>query len=123
MRKRKKTRPVDRQGYAAITMLQLNSQVQEYDGFTPVRRVSGRAPKMAIGSVDNPFFNDFTNPEDSPVAQTHQVLAKLRDIRKSSLEIDFNEKFNRTLNRLAQDMQIDEFFFGKLFTFIRKLKK
>ena len=79
--------------------------------------------KMPIGTVGNPFRNYFTNPASPPVTQTHQVLAKLRDIRKSSLEIDFNEKFNRTLNRLAQDMQIDEFFFGKLFTFIRKLKK
>ena len=69
---------------------------------------------MPIGAAGNPFFCDFMHPADTPVAQTHQVRAKLREreIQKSSLEIDFNGKFNRTLNPRFRDMVMR----GALFT-------
>ena len=69
---------------------------------------------MPIGAVANPFCNDFTNPEDSPAPKTHQVLPKLREIQKAALEIDFNGRFIRTLNRRIQYMGIEEFTRWKL---------
>ena len=41
--------------FAARTMMRLNSQVQQYDGFTPGQRFLGRTPKLPIGAVGNPF--------------------------------------------------------------------
>ena len=70
--------PVDRGGYSAFATLQLNSQVRQYEGFTPGVGVSGRTPEMPIGTVGDPFYNYFRNPANSPVTQTHQVIAKLR---------------------------------------------
>ena len=75
---------------------------------------------MPIGAVGNLFFNAFTNPADSPVTQTQQVLAKLSEIQKSTLESDFNGKFNIALNQRVGDMGIEELFYGELFTFPRK---
>ena len=63
--------PVDRQAYAALTTLQLNPQVQQYDGFAPGHRVSGRTPKMPIGTVGNPLYIGFANSGNSPVTHTN----------------------------------------------------
>ena len=65
-RKNKKTKPVDLEEYASLSMLHLDSKVHRYDGFTPGQRVFGRAPKMPIGTVGNPNFSDFTNRNDCP---------------------------------------------------------
>ena len=92
-------------------VMRLNSQVRQYDGFTPGRRVSGRTPKMQGCTIDNPFRNDVMNPTDSPFTQTHQAIAHVMDIQKASLEIDFNGKFEGTLNHLVQDLRIRQFFF------------
>ena len=81
-RKKKQIGPVDWQEYAALTMLQLNPPVRQYDGFTPAWRVCGRKPEMPIGTVDSPFYIGFTNPENAPVTQTHHALAKLRGFKK-----------------------------------------
>ena len=59
-------------------MLRLNSQARQYAGFTPARRVAGRAPEIPIGKVGNPFYNDFANPTYPPATQANQVIAKLR---------------------------------------------
>ena len=39
-----------------MASLHLNSQVQQYDGFTPGHRVFGRTPKLPIGAAGNPNF-------------------------------------------------------------------
>ena len=67
---------------------------------------------MPIGTVGNPFYNDFMNPANSPVTQTKLAVAKLREIQKSSSRSDFNGKFGRFLNQPAQDMGIAQFFAG-----------
>ena len=50
-------------------------QGPQYDGFTPRRRVSGRAPVLPIETAGNPHFRDRTNPNDPPVAQTKRVFS------------------------------------------------
>ena len=78
---------------------------------------------MPIGNVGNPNFCDFRDPKDSPFAQTRQVLAKLRDTRKSSLDSDFRRKFNLSLNHRVRDMGIEDCFFpGKLFISTKRTK-
>ena len=57
-----------------MTALHLNSQVQQYDGFTPGQRVFGRAPKLPIGTVGNPNFSDFMKPVTPPTAKTLSLL-------------------------------------------------
>ena len=86
----KEIRPVDRREYADLSAMRLNAQAQKYDGFTPAGRVFGRTPEMPIGTADNPFFSDFTNPEDPTVARAQKAIAKLSEIENSSLESDFN---------------------------------
>ena len=73
----KQIKSVDWRAYAALTMLNLNSHAQQYDGFTTDRRVFGRTPEMPIGTVDNPSWVDFTNHTNHTVTQTHQALLKL----------------------------------------------
>ena len=68
-----------------MCMLRMNPQVQKYGRYTPDRRVFGRAPKLPIEATDSPHFKDFTNPNDSPVTQTHDALAKLRGDTQSLL--------------------------------------
>ena len=74
----KQIKSVDWRAYAALTMLNLNSHAQQYDGFTTDRRVFGRTPEMPTGTVPSPFYNDFRGPANSQVTQTHRVLAKMR---------------------------------------------
>ena len=50
--KRKKVENKDRGEYSAMCMLHLNDRSDQYGGFTPVQRVSGRTPKLSIGAVD-----------------------------------------------------------------------
>ena len=57
--------------------MRLNSQVQQYGGFTPVRRVSGQAPKLLIGAVD-PFFGDFAGQLGERAAETRCLLTATR---------------------------------------------
>ena len=78
-RKDKKIRPVDWHEYDAWSMLHLNSHAHQYDGFEQRQRIFGRTPKILIGAVGNPNFSDSMHPDESPVAKTHRVLAKLRE--------------------------------------------
>ena len=68
-------------------MLQLNPQVQQYAGFTPGKRVVGRAPETPIGTAGDLFRNDVMNPETPTVPQTHQVIAKLMGFKKPLCEV------------------------------------
>ena len=52
--------------FSAMATMHLNSQVQQYGGFTPGGRVFGRTPKLPIEAAGNPFFEDFMNPAAAP---------------------------------------------------------
>ena len=54
-RKPKKLNNKEWKEFSAMTMMRLNSQVRQYDGFAPGQRVFGRAPKLPIGAIGNPF--------------------------------------------------------------------
>ena len=69
-RKHKKLNNKEWKEFSPMTMMHLNSQVRQYGGFTPGQRVFGRTPKLPIGTIDNPFFWDFTNPADAPTTET-----------------------------------------------------
>ena len=84
-RKIKKIETVDRKEYASMCIPRMNSQVPQYDGFTPGQRDFGRSPKLQIGAADGPHFRDFTNLNVSFLTQTHGAIAKFREIRKTSL--------------------------------------
>ena len=64
---------------------------------------------MPLADVDNPFYSDFIGPVDSPVAPTHKVITKMREIRKASLAIDFNGKRRVTLNQRVRDHGSENF--------------
>ena len=87
--KNKKIETGDWAEYDAMCLRRLNVQVQQYDGFTPGRRVFGRAPKLPVGAVGSPHFSYFTNLNDSTVTETNGAMAKLREIQNASLEIVF----------------------------------
>ena len=72
--------------------LHLNSQVQQYDGFTSGQRVFGRTPKLPIGKVGNPNFADFVNPIFALAAKSLSLVNTIFQIRKASSEADFNGK-------------------------------
>ena len=93
-RRRKVTETVDWQEYDAMCTPRLKPQVQQSGNFTTGWRVFGRTPKLPIGAARAPDFKYFTNPNDSLVTQTRDVLAKLRGIRRGSLECDSHGKFN-----------------------------
>ena len=78
-----------------MTTMRLNSQVHQYGGFTPGRRVFGRTPKLAIGAGDNPFFGDFINPLEEPTAKTHNLISIIFKIREASLKADFRVNWTR----------------------------
>ena len=75
--------------FAEMTMVRLNSQVQQFGGFNSGRRVFGRTPKMPIGTIGNPFFEDFTNPLEAPTSKVHGLLSSVRKIRQASRNADF----------------------------------
>ena len=74
-----------------MTMMHLNSQVQQYDGFTPAQLVFGRTPKLPIGTIGNPFFEDFMNPAEAPTAETQNLIPAIYEIRQASLQADFQK--------------------------------
>ena len=98
-RKRRTIETADWEEYASMCTMRLNPQVQQYDGFTPARRVSGRTPKLPIGAVGSPDLCDFANPNDSTETQTRAALVKLGEIQRSSLESDSVGKLNFPLIR------------------------
>ena len=52
-----------------MTMAHLNSQVQQFGGFTPGKRVFGGNPKMPIGTAGDPHFEDFTNAKEDQATE------------------------------------------------------
>ena len=88
-----------------MCMIRLNSQLQQFGGFTTRRRVFGRAPQLHFGAVDNPAFNKyFTFQNDQPVIQTMNALVKLMEIQKADLQSDFQEKLNLSLRTSFRGM-------------------
>ena len=69
--------------FPAMAALHLNSQVQQFGGFTPGRRVFGGAPKLPIGTVGNSNFNDCMNPKTAPKTKSMSLLRVIYEIRKS----------------------------------------
>ena len=78
---------------------------------------------MPTAAVGNPNFCDFANRNDPPATQTHQAIAKLREIRKASLGIDFPGVSDITLNHRGRDMKSEEFFLGGKVYFSREMAK
>ena len=99
-----------------MAMMHMNSQVQQYDGFTPGQRVFGRTPKLPIGSIDNPFFGDFTNPAEAPATKTQNLTSAIYEIRQASLKADFQNKLNTALIRRVRNTKNADFFGGRQFT-------
>ena len=77
-----------------MTTMRLNSKVRKFDGFTPGQRAFAGTPKMPIGAVVAPNFEDFVNPMDAPTAKTHHLLGIIHQIRKASPTADFIGKLN-----------------------------
>ena len=67
---KKKLEGKDWQEYASTCTMRLNSQVQQYGGITPCRKVFGRSRKLPIATVGNPYFKYFTLRNEAPVTQT-----------------------------------------------------
>ena len=65
--------------FSDTAALHLNSEVRQYDGFTPGRRVLGRAPKWPIGTVGN---RNFTDPMKPIAAPTTKSLSLVNTISK-----------------------------------------
>ena len=58
-----------------------------------------RTPKLPIGAARNPFFEDFMNPAEAPIAKTRSVISALFKIRRESLTAVLRSKENTTLTR------------------------
>ena len=102
-RKPKKLSNTELKEFSSMTMMHMYSQVQHYDGFTPGQRVFGRTPKLPIGTIDNPFFEDFMNPVDAPAAKTQNLISTIYEIRQASPKADFRNKTNTTLIRRVRN--------------------
>ena len=89
-------RPIYGKEYDALSMLHLNSQAQQYNGFTPGQRVLGERLKYRLArSVI--LFCDFANPQDTPAAPTNRVRAKQR-----GAEILSGKRFTREAQRIVK---------------------
>ena len=69
-------------GFSAMAALQLNSQGQQYGGFTPGHRVFGRTQKLPIGTAGNPNFTDFVNPTAAPAAKSLSLINTISKYEK-----------------------------------------
>ena len=69
--------------FSAMTAMRLNSQVRQFDGFTPGQRVFGRTPKLPIGAVRNPNFAEFMNPAAAPTAKSLSLASMVFSNSKS----------------------------------------
>ena len=104
--------------FAAMTTMRLNSQVRQFEGFAPGRRVFGRTPKMPIWDIDNPFFEYFTSPVEEPKTKVHGLLSVIRKIRQASLNADFINKLSAALTRTVRSKS-GGFFYAKRFLYCR----
>ena len=108
--------------FESVPMMRLNSQVRQFGGFAPGRRVSGRTPKMPIWDIGNPFFEDFTNPPEAPATKVHGLLSVIRKIRQASLNAYFSNKLSTVLTRRVRNKS-DELFLGQTVFFISANRK
>ena len=100
--------------FAAMTTMRLNSQVRQFDGFVHGRRVFCWAPKMTIGAVGDPDFEDFTNPFEVRTAKTHHFSGAIRQIRQASLTECFSAKLNLSLISRIRDSEMGNSFYARL---------
>ena len=73
-------------------MTHLDSQVQQFGGFTPGKRVFGLDPEIPIGTAGSPHFSDFMNPKAPRKTKTHRLVGGIRQIRQASAVADFDGK-------------------------------
>ena len=71
-----------------MDMMRLNSQVRQFDGFTPWKMVFGRTQKMPIGTACTPHFGDFMNPKGVKNDQNAPFLGVIRKIGQASITAD-----------------------------------
>ena len=122
-RKPKNLRNKEWEEFDAMATMRLNSQVQQYGGFTPWERVFGRAPKLPIGAVGNPFFEDFMNSSDAPTTKTHNLISALFKIRQEPISADFQSKVDTALFRMVRNAKAEECFFSGNGFFIASNRK
>ena len=92
-----------------MCMLHLNSQVRQYDGFTPRRRVFGTTPKIPIGSVGSRNFNDFVLRKNPPCDAIGRIFKMLF----------FGAEFKFAVGRLFSELGNAGFFFSGRRIFFR----
>ena len=68
-------------GVAPDVHIAFKSTSETYGGFTPGRVVYGKTPKMPIGTVDNPKFNDFGNHGNEPPT-LKDLVVRIQKIQK-----------------------------------------
>ena len=71
----------------------------------------GGRQKLPISTAGSPNFCDLAGRAVSPATQTHQVLSKMIEIQKDSLESDPQGKFNLSLNRRCRRMKENNSFY------------
>ena len=110
-------------GFPDMPTTHLNSQVQQFDGFTTGQRVFGGTPKMPIGTAGSPNFEDFTNPKEAQTPKTRHLLGIIRQIRQASQTADFNGKLNLRLNRRFTQSGNGESFLAQAAFFLAPNRK
>ena len=78
---------------------------------------------MPIGAIDNPHFEDFTNPKEAPAAKTHGLIGLIHKIRQASPNADFSNKLNTTLNMMVRGAKSEEFFSARTVFFLSANRK
>ena len=77
--------------FSDMAALHLNSQVQQYDGFTPGQRLFGRTPKLPIGAAGSPNFRF----HEASCRSNHEIVEFDKydfQIRKAPSAAGFNGK-------------------------------
>ena len=64
-----------------MCILHLDSQSRQYGGFPSWGRVFGRTPKLPIGAVSNPNFNDFMYQNEPQAVQTQNASVRLMPVQ------------------------------------------
>ena len=82
-----------------MAAMHLNSQVQQYDGFTPVGRVFWQGAEITLWVGWRSFFEDFTNPVDAPTAEAQNLTPMISEIPQASIKADPQKKQDTTLTR------------------------
>ena len=98
----------------AMTTTHLNSQVRKFDGFAHGQRVFVGAPKMPIGAVGNPHFDDFMNSGEAPTAETHHLFGAIRQIRQAPLAADFSGELNLATGGRIRESEMKNSYYVKL---------